>query len=164
MDDIPPIVHAQHPVSTNTQTEDIGMRNTNAVNAVPSSQILQFIAQETRLFHLHLQEACKKYEETGAVPASLFGVKAIRGVQRASGKKATAGERRKPTSFNLFIKKRIQELKQTERSDVKYTEIFKKVVEEWGTLTDEQKKAFAEQHAAELQGDDDGNKKKKAKV
>ena len=137
----------------------------NSVNAVASSPILQFIAQETRLFNIHLRDACAMYEREKKLPSSLFGVKAIRAVQKASGKKATAGEKRKPTAFNIFIKKRIQEIKESEDcSDVKYTAIFKRVVEEWGELTDEQKKAFYQEHAHELQGDDDSNKKAKVRI
>lgn len=143
--------------------EDTGNRSFNAVNAVQSNPLLQFLAQETRLFNLHLKQACDIYERTKETPQSLFGVKAIRAVQKASGKKATAGERRKPTSFNLYIKKRIQEIKQEEpqTQDLKYTEIFRRVVQEWGELSPEQKKEFAEKHAQELQGDDQEPPKKK---
>lgn len=169
---MPPPPHHHHHLHQHEEEEDSSdqedeprgqmTKPSNSVNAVASSPILQFIAQETRLFNIHLKEACAMYEQEKKLPASLFGVKAIRAVQKASGKKATAGEKRKPTAFNIFIKKRIQEIKESEDcTDVKYTAIFKRVVEEWGELTTEQKKAFYEEHAHELHGDDEPNKKSK---
>lgn len=150
--------YTPHVDETHTDTRDIVVDNVtsrsfNAVNAVPSSELLQFLAQETRLFNLHLKSACEQYERDSKLPPSLFGIKAIRSVQKASGKKATAGEKRKPTSFNLYIKKRIREIKAAEPdNDEKYTTIFKRVVVEWGNMTTAQKKAFAEQIASEEAG------------
>lgn len=155
--------YTPHVDETHGDTRDIVVDNVtsksfNAVNAVPSNDLLQFVAQETRLFNLHLKKACEQYEKTSKLPSSLFGIKAIRAVQKASGKKATAGEKRKPTSFNLYIKKRIQEIKAAEPdSSAKYTEIFKRVVDEWGSLTTEQKKSFSEQECKE---NSDGSGKK----
>lgn len=141
-----PHVDESHGDVRDIVVDNVTSKSFNAVNAVPSNDLLQFLAQETRLFNLHLKKACEQYEKTKELPASLFGIKAIRAVQKSSGKKATAGEKRKPTSFNLYIKKRIQEIKAAEpESTAKYTEIFKRVVDEWGELTTEQKKAFAEQ-------------------
>jgi hypothetical protein len=118
----------------------------NAVNAVPSSEILQFLAQETRLFRDHLESACVMYQESNKLPDSLFGVKKIRALQKKSGKKATAGMGRRPTTFNMFIKKRIEEIKAAEpNKDHKYTEIFKEVVSEWSALTTEEKKELGRQ-------------------
>lgn len=147
--------YAPHVDETHADTRDIVVDNVssksfNAVNAVPSNELLQFLAQETRLFNLHLKRACELYERGSKLPQSLFGIKAIRAVQKASGKKATAGEKRKPTSFNMYIKKRIQEIKNGEPdNDEKYTQIFKRVVVEWGEMTVAQKKAFADQIAKE---------------
>jgi len=131
-----------HPRSTET-----GEANPSVPpNTVPSSEILQYLAQETRLFHEHVQAACKQYEETKKVPDSLFGVKKIRALQKLSGRKATAGVPRKLTAFNIFIKQRIEEMKAIdpghERSG---TEVFKRVVEEWRRMSAEAKKAFKDE-------------------
>ena len=145
-----------------------GNRAFNAVNAVPSNQLLQFLAQETRLFNMHLKQACEMYEAENKLPSSLFGVKAIRAVQKASGKKATAGERRKPTAFNLFIKLKMAEIKKEQvGANPKYTELFKRVVDIWGGMTPEEKKKFAADHQEELEilhKSSAENKKKRSNV
>ncbi len=133
-------------------------------NTVSSSEILQYLAQETRLFHEHLQAACKQYEETKKVPDSLFGVKKIRALQKRSGRKATAGVPRKLTAFNIFIKRRIEEIKTSGPvGDKPGTEVFKRVVEEWRGMSAEEKAALKKEiptvegdNVGEFEGDNGG--------
>lgn len=123
-----------------------------------ASEMLQFLAQETRLFHEHLKKVAKEYEKTSKVPDSLFGVKKVRALQKSSGKKASYGMGRKPTTFNLFIKKRISEIKKEEVGvNHAYTQVFRRVVDEWNALTADEKqrlgKTLKGDHGA---GDGDG--------
>ena len=144
-------------------------------NTVMSTDILRYLAQETRLFQEHMQAACKQYEETKRVPDSLFGVKKVRALQKRSGRKATAGVPRKLTAFNIFIKRRIEEIKGADPfGEQSGTEMFKRVVEEWRGMSAEEKEAFKREIPAvqvsdggkhgqgegvdEGEGEDDGGK------
>jgi len=133
-------------------TEDMGQNVPDVrPNSYPASGILQFLAAETRLFHEHLQKVKEEYEKTHKMPESLFGVKRVRKLQKMSGKRATVGYTRGATVYNLFIKKRIAEIKASEPEETVYTKVFRRVVDEWNTLTPEEKKALD----GELRGGDE---------
>ena len=142
----------QYSYRVKDRTEDTGQNVPDVrPNSYPASGILQFLAAETRLFHEHLQKVKEEYEKTHKMPESLFGVKRVRKLQKTSGKRATVGYTRGATVYNLFIKKRIAEIKASEPEETVYTKVFRRVVDEWNTLTPEEKKALD----GELRGGDE---------
>ena len=116
--------------------------------------LAQFVAQETQLFYQRLHEAVQKHEESGEVPPSLFGQKAIRALKKAGGRrKGAAGDapKRKPSVFNLYIKEKLEEMNaQPALSTVPYKEKFRQVVAQWSKLNDGEKNKYKDKYAAQL--------------
>lgn len=112
----------------------------------------QFVAQETQLFYSHIRTAISKFEENGELPHSLFGVKAVKALQKASKQKASDKVKRKPTVFNLFVKEKLAEIgNEVSAKDLPYKERFGQAAAKWSALSEEEKKQYAEKYAAELQ-------------
>ena len=120
--------------------------------------LAQFVAQETQLFYQRLHEAVQKHEESGEVPPSLFGQKAIRALKKAGGRrKGAAGDapKRKPSVFNLYIKEKLEEMNaQPALSTVPYKEKFRQVVAQWSKLNDGEKNKYKDKYAAQLAGEE----------
>ena len=115
-------------------------------------ELQKFLAQESALFYSHVRSVAEKYNETGELPSSLFGKKAVQSLLKTKRKRVVTkdGEKRKPSAFNLFVKEKLTEVnKDPKIADMAYKDRFKLAVAEWTALTDDQKKKFAAQCALE---------------
>lgn len=108
-------------------------------------ELQKFLAQESALFYSHVRAVAEKYNETGELPNSLFGKKAVQSLLKA-GKRggSKGGEKRKPSVFNLFVKEKLAGVnKDPKATGTPFKDRFKLAVSEWSALTDDQKKEFA---------------------
>lgn len=139
-------------------SQEFRKSNCQKMTANDEGQLHQFVAQETQLFYSHIRAAISKYQENGELPHSLFGVKAVKALQKASKQKSSDKIKRKPTVFNLFVKEKLAEIgNEVSAQDLPYKERFGQAAAKWSALSEEEKKRYAEKFAAELQaGGDEG--------
>lgn len=128
------------------------------------TQLIAFFAQEMQLFFKHIQDSVTKYTETGEMPPSLFTKRALKAAAKAGGRgrgKKEGGEKRKrkPSVFNLFVQERMAQMKAegvqppkelTEGETKLRNPLFTMAAKEWGQMSDDEKKAYADKVAPRL--------------
>lgn len=143
--------------STHLQEFKFQIESWALMSGTDTSAIQMFVAAEIQLFHTHLSAAIKKFEESGELPHSLFGVKAVKALQKGSKAKGQTAKR-KLTAFNIYVAEKLKKLK--DKGDTRtHAEKFKSVIEGWTKLTDEQKKHYHEKYSAQIAASGEGGER-----
>ena len=104
-----------------------------------AAELMSFCASEFQQFFSHLGNSIHIFKTTGSVPNSVF--KTARNVTAAAAKDKTKTKRR-PTAFNMFVKHKMEELKQagvTLDGDKNNNGMFTLAVAEWKKLPNQAK-------------------------
>ena len=109
-----------------------------------AADLMSFCASEFQYFFSHLGNSIHTYKNTGKVPGSAF--KASSHAHNAATAKADKPKtKRKPTAFNMFVKEKMEELKNagvTLDGDKNNNGMFSLAVSSWKQLSDEAKADF----------------------
>jgi hypothetical protein len=119
-----------------------------------ASAALRFFAQESALFHAHVQAAMAKFEAGGDPPASLFKARDIARLEKGARRRrkgAEGGAKRAPSVFNLFVKDNLARLKAKYAKKggeaPKVTDMMRETGAAWKALSEEAKRQLAAKYA-----------------
>jgi len=107
-----------------------------------AADLMSFCASEFHQFFGHLGNSIHTFKTTGKVPPSVF--KAA-GHVAAAAKADKPKTKRRPTAFNMFVKQKMEELKQsgvTLDGDKNNNGMFTLAVSEWKKMSEEGKAAY----------------------
>jgi len=107
-----------------------------------AADLMSFCASEFHQFFGHLGNSIHTFKTTGKVPHSVF-----RATNHAAAaiKAEKPKTKRRPTAFNMFVKQKMEELKQagvTLDGDKNNNGMFTLAVAEWKKMTEEGKAAY----------------------
>ena len=107
-----------------------------------AADLMSFCASEFHQFFGHLGNSIHTFKTTGKVPPSVF--RAVNHVAAAI-KLEKPKTKRRPTAFNMFVKQKMEELKQagvTLDGDKNNNGVFTLAVAEWKKMSEESKAAY----------------------
>jgi hypothetical protein len=120
----------------------VGTRKLGNMGEPQAADLMSFCANEFHQFFGHLGNSIHTFKTTGKVPPSVF--KAA-GHVAAAAKADKPKTKRRPTAFNMFVKQKMEELKQagvTLDGDKNNNGMFTLAVSEWKKMSEEGKAAY----------------------
>ncbi len=120
----------------------MGTRKLGNMGEPQAADLMSFCANEFHQFFGHLGNSIHTFKTTGKVPPSVF--KAA-GHVAAAAKADKPKTKRRPTAFNMFVKQKMEELKQsgvTLDGDKNNNGMFTLAVSEWKKMSEEGKAAY----------------------
>jgi len=107
-----------------------------------AADLMSFCASEFHQFFGHLGNSIHTFKTTGKVPPSVFKASSNATAAAKADKPKT---KRRPTAFNMFVKQKMEELKQAGvilDGDKNNNGMFTLAVREWKKLSDEGRAEF----------------------
>ena len=117
-----------------------------------AADLMSFCASEFHTFFGHLGNCITTFKSTGKVPPSIFKTSGHSGSAGAS-KADKPKSKRRPTAFNMFVKQKMEELKQSGihlDGDKNNNGMFTMAVGQWKNMSDQDKADYTAKFKARL--------------